>query len=143
MDFKHILELIDRIEASNITNFELTEKEFQLKLGKDSHVTSVKEEPLRQKEAVDPVPAEKKTENVLKGNLVTAPIVGTFYRSSSPETEPFVQVGQTIQEGDVVCIIEAMKLFNEVQSDFSGVVKKILVQDGDLLEYGQPIMIIE
>ncbi len=143
MDFKHILELIDRIEASNITNFELTEKEFQLKLGKDSHVTSVKEEPLRQKEAVDPVSAEKKTENVLKGNLVTAPIVGTFYRSSSPETEPFVQVGQTIQEGDVVCIIEAMKLFNEVQSDFSGVVKKILVQDGDLLEYGQPIMIIE
>ena len=86
---------------------------------------------------------EEKQESALKGNIVTAPIVGTFYQSSSPEKEPFVKVGQTIQEGDVVCIIEAMKLFNEVQSDYSGVVKKILVQDGDLMEYGQPIMIIE
>lgn len=142
MEFKHVLELIEKIENSSITNLELTEKEFTLKLGKGSVVSSVKPDSVPQNVPAATVPEEKK-EPVLKGNIVTAPIVGTFYQSSSPDKEPFVKVGQTVQEGDVVCIIEAMKLFNEVQSDYSGVVKKILVQDGDLMEYGQPIMIIE
>lgn len=142
MEFKHVLELIEKIENSSITNLELTEKEFTLKLGKGSAVSSVKPDSVPQNVPATAMPEEKK-EPVLKGNIVTAPIVGTFYQSSSPDKEPFVKVGQTVQEGDIVCIIEAMKLFNEVQSDYSGVVKKILVQDGDLMEYGQPIMIIE
>ena len=143
MEFKHILELIEKMENSSITNLELTEKEFTLKLEKGDVTSSVKPDSISQNRSLNAARKEEKQESALKGNIVTAPIVGTFYQSSSPEKEPFVKVGQTIQEGDVVCIIEAMKLFNEVQSDYSGVVKKILAQDGDLMEYGQPIMIIE
>lgn len=143
MEFKHVLELIEKMENSSITNLELTEKEFTLKLEKGDVTSSVKPDSISQNSSLNAARQEEKQESALKGNIVTAPIVGTFYQSSSPEKEPFVKVGQTIQEGDVVCIIEAMKLFNEVQSDYSGVVKKILAQDGDLMEYGQPIMIIE
>ena len=143
MEFKHVLDLIDKMENSSITNLELTEKEFTLKLEKGGVTSSVKTDSISQNSSLNAARQEEKQESALKGNIVTAPIVGTFYQSSSPDKEPFVKVGQTIQEGDVVCIIEAMKLFNEVQSDYSGVVKKILVQDGDLMEYGQPIMIIE
>ena len=143
MEFKHILELIEKMENSSNTNLELTEQEFTLKLEKGDVPSSVKPDSISQNSSLNAARQEEKQESALKGNIVTAPIVGTFYQSSSPEKEPFVKVGQTIQEGDVVCIIEAMKLFNEVQSDYSGVVKKILAQDGDLMEYGQPIMIIE
>lgn len=142
MEFKHVLELIEKIENSNITALELTEKEFTLKLEKNQSQGNVESLPQNNAPAAAPMQEEKIVPE-LKGNIVTAPIVGTFYQSSSPEKEPFARVGQTVQKGDVLCIVEAMKLFNEVQSDYSGTVKKILVKDGDLLEFGQPIMIIE
>lgn len=77
------------------------------------------------------------------GNLIKSPIVGTYYASPSPDKPPFVKVGDTVKKGDVIMIIESMKLMNEVQSDFSGTVKKILVNNGDAVEFDQPIMIIE
>ena len=82
-------------------------------------------------------------ETALSGNVVKAPIVGTFYAAPSPDKDPFVKVGQQVKKGDVIMIIESMKLMNEVQSEFDGVVKEILIQDATPVEFDQPIMIIE
>ncbi len=82
-------------------------------------------------------------EEAVDGNVVKSPIVGTFYAAPSPEKPPFVKVGDTVKKGDVIMIIESMKLMNEVRSDFDGVVEKILVSDGQAVEYDQPIMIIK
>lgn len=79
----------------------------------------------------------------VKGNIVKSPIVGTFYSSPSPDKAPFVRVGDTVKKGDVIMIIESMKLMNEVQSDFDGTVKEILVENGQAVEFDQPIMVIE
>lgn len=87
-------------------------------------------------------PSENKT-SAVSGNVVKAPIVGTFYSASSPDDAPFVTVGKSVKKGDVIFIIESMKVMSEVNSDFDGVVKEILVKNGDALEYDQPVMIIE
>ncbi len=76
-------------------------------------------------------------------NAVASPMVGTFYRASSPESKPFIEVGDTINEGDAICIIEAMKLMNEIVADRSGTVKEILVGNGEVVEFGQPLIIVE
>ena len=81
-------------------------------------------------------------ETAPEGQLVKAPMVGTFYRSPSPDAKPFVDVGQTVKQGDTVCIIEAMKLMNEIEADVAGVVKAILVENGQPVEYGQPLFIL-
>lgn len=86
-------------------------------------------------------PAPAKEEN--SGNIVKAPIVGTYYRSPSPDKPPFVKIGDKVKKGDVIMIIESMKLMNEVQSEFDGIVERILVADGQAVEYDQPIMIIK
>lgn len=91
---------------------------------------------------VQTVPAENKPEAV-SGNIVKSPIVGTFYAAPSPDKPAFVKVGDKVKKGDVIMIIESMKLMNEIQSDFDGVVDKILVSDGQAVEYDQPIMIIK
>jgi len=89
-----------------------------------------------------PSPAEPK-EEVKRGKPLTSPMVGTFYKSPSPDAKPFVEVGQTVTQGDVVCIVEAMKLMNEIESEFSGKVVEICVQDGQPVEFGQVLMYIE
>ena len=88
-------------------------------------------------------PAEAKAEAAPKGKAVTSPMVGTFYSAPSPDAEPFVEVGKTIAEGDVVCIIEAMKLMNEIKSEHSGKVTQICVKNGDPIEFGQVLMYVE
>ena len=93
-------------------------------------------------ETVDTLPKPSKEEQVT-GNIVKAPMVGTFYSKPSPDAQPYVEVGKEIKKGDTLCIIEAMKLMNEIESDYSGVVKKILVNDGDPIEYGTELFIIE
>lgn len=87
--------------------------------------------------------AENKTADTISGNIVKSPIVGTFYATPSPDKPAFVKVGDKVKKGDVIMIIESMKLMNEIQSDFDGVVEKILVSDGQAVEYDQPIMIIK
>lgn len=91
--------------------------------------------------AAETAPAANTDE--IRGNVVKAPIVGTFYASPSPDKDPFVKVGDTVKKGDVIMIIESMKLMNEVQSDFNGTVKEILVENGQAVEFDQPVMIIE
>lgn len=90
----------------------------------------------------NPAPAASKTE-VKKGQPVTSPMVGTFYKAPSPDAKPFVEVGQTVSKGDVVCIVEAMKLMNEIESEVSGKVVEICVEDGQPVEFGQVLMYIE
>lgn len=90
-----------------------------------------------------PAPAPKAEEPAVKGVEVKAPIVGTFYRAPSPDAEPFVKEGDTVKKGQVLCIIEAMKLMNEIESEVAGVVRKILVNNGEPVEYGQVLFIIE
>ncbi|MDE5833888.1 MAG: acetyl-CoA carboxylase biotin carboxyl carrier protein [Ruminococcus sp.] len=87
--------------------------------------------------------AEDKSADTVSGNIVKSPIVGTFYAAPSPDKPAFVKVGDKVKKGDVIMIIESMKLMNEIQSDFDGVVEKILVSDGQAVEYDQPIMIIK
>ena len=87
-------------------------------------------------------PAAEQKE-VKKGKPLTSPMVGTFYSAPSPDAEPFVKVGQTVKEGDVVCIVEAMKLMNEIESEFSGKITEICVQDGQPVEFGQVLMYVE
>ena len=81
-------------------------------------------------------------EQECEGNLVKSPMVGTFYSKPSPESEPYVQIGQKVKKGDVLCIIEAMKLMNEIESEFDGEVKEILLKDGEAVEYGKPLFVI-
>ncbi|RIH88533.1 acetyl-CoA carboxylase biotin carboxyl carrier protein [Calidithermus roseus] len=90
-----------------------------------------------------PAPEPKPEEPAVKGVEIKAPIVGTFYRAPSPDAEPFVKEGDTVKKGQVLCIIEAMKLMNEIESDVSGIVRKILVSNGEPVEYGQVLFIIE
>jgi len=101
-------------------------------------ITPVTQTAVMQKQT-ESAPNEKK----LSGNIVKAPLVGTFYAAPSPDKPPFVKVGQQVKKGDVIMIIESMKLMNEVQSDFDGTVAEILVQNGEAVEYDQPIMIIK
>ena len=86
---------------------------------------------------------EESTENIVDGNIVKAPMVGTFYAKSSPESEPYVKVGQNVKKGDVLCIVEAMKLMNEIESEFDGEIVEILVKDGETEENGEPLFIIK
>ena len=93
--------------------------------------------------AVHPESAVSESRETVEGNVVKSPIVGTFYQAPSPDKPPFVKVGDTVKKGDVIMIIESMKLMNEVQSEFDGVVERILVTDGQAVEFDQPIMIIK
>ncbi|MBQ7990868.1 MAG: acetyl-CoA carboxylase biotin carboxyl carrier protein [Oscillospiraceae bacterium] len=94
-------------------------------------------------EPSSPSPASARSEAIAKGNVIKSPIVGTFYSSPAPGKPPFVSIGDKVKKGDVVMIIESMKLMNEVKSDYSGIVRQILVRSGDTVEYDQPIMVIE
>lgn len=141
--------LMSTFASSGLTSFTLKDDDFELSLGaekKDAPVymmappAAVSAAP---SDAVVPAqPASAPAEPAPSGNVVKSPIVGTFYAAASPEKPPYVTVGKTVAEGDVLFIIESMKLMNEVTSEFSGTVEKILVENGQPVEYGQPIMVI-
>lgn len=103
--------------------------------------------PVNMTNVMPAIPAPEKpcepADDAPKGNIVKSPVVGTFYSSPAPDKAPFVEIGSTVKKGDVIMIIESMKLMNEIQSEFDGVVKKIMVKSGDAVEYDQPVMIIE
>ena len=135
MDLRKLKKLIDLVQESGIAELEITEGEERVRIARGGVVTSVQPAVAM---AAPPPAAEPKQE----GHVVKAPMVGTFYRSSSPDAKPFVEAGQAIKQGETICIIEAMKLMNEIEADFTGVVKTILVENGQPVEYGQPLFII-
>ena len=150
MDLRKLKTLIDLVEASGISELELTEGEEKVRISR----TLVQSSPqmVQYTTAPQPQPAPVITSSpvvepiaepaVIQGHIVKSPMVGTFYRSSSPDASPFVEVGATVALGDTLCIIEAMKLLNEIESDHAGIIKKILVENGQPVEYGEPLFVI-
>jgi acetyl-CoA carboxylase biotin carboxyl carrier protein len=149
MDLRKLKKLIDLVEESGISELELTEGEEKVRI---SRALMPNQMPMAQYMAAPqvmshavPMPTTAVTPLAAtepEGHIVKSPMVGTFYRSSSPEAKPFIDVGSTVAVGDNLCIIEAMKLLNEIQCDFAGVVKKILVENGQPVEYGEPLFVI-
>jgi acetyl-CoA carboxylase biotin carboxyl carrier protein len=152
MDLRKLKKLIDLVQESGIAELEITEGEEKVKIVKGG-VVSVHPGVAMAAPAVAAAPpvahAPQPTAAVvadaapaIEGHVVKAPMVGTFYRSPSPDAKAFVEVGQAVKEGDVICIIEAMKLMNEIDADAAGTVKAILVENGQPVEYGQPLFIL-
>jgi acetyl-CoA carboxylase biotin carboxyl carrier protein len=149
MDLRKLKKLIDLVQESGIAELEITEGEEKVRIVKGGAVSLSGAAPAAAPAAPPPAapaaaPAAPASgpEAGQDGHVVKAPMVGTFYRSPSPDAKPFVEVGHTIKEGQTICIIEAMKLMNEIEADASGVVKAILVENGQPVEYGQPLFIL-
>jgi acetyl-CoA carboxylase biotin carboxyl carrier protein len=151
MDLRKLKTLIDLVAESGIAELEITEGEGKVRIVKFSQaVQPVSYAPAPQQYAPAPAGAEAVAAAVpvapvpaaVVGHTVKAPMVGTFYRAPNPNSPSFVEVGQTVKEGEPLCIIEAMKLLNEIEADKSGVIKEILVQNGEPVEYGQPLFVI-
>lgn len=147
MDLRKLKTLIDLVAESGIAELEITEGEGKVRIVKFSQtlqpVAAVVPEaaPAVVAAAAAAAPAAPAAP-VIQGHVVKAPMVGTFYRAPNPGAAPFVDVGQTVKEGEALCIIEAMKLLNEIEADKSGVIKEILVENGEPVEYGQPLFVI-
>ncbi len=146
MDLRKLKKLIDLVEASGIAELEITEGEEKVRISR----TSVANTPANvtvTPTAAPPIAAaplgngEPETAQA-EGHVLKSPMVGTFYRASTPDARAFVEVGQTVAEGETVCIIEAMKLLNEIEADRAGVIKAILVENGQPVEYGHALMVI-
>jgi len=148
MDLRKLKKLIDLVEESGISELELTEGEEKVRISRalmpsSAPVMQYMQAPQAVSHAA-PVPtAAAPVVAEVEGQSVKSPMVGTFYRSSSPDSKPFVDVGTKVAVGDTLCIIEAMKLLNEIESDVAGVVTKILLENGQPVEYGEPLFIIE
>jgi acetyl-CoA carboxylase biotin carboxyl carrier protein len=148
MDLRKLKKLIDLVQESGIAELEITEGEEKVKIVKGGVVTQIQAAapaPLAlPAPAVQPASAggAPAADAAPEGHVVKAPMVGTFYRSPSPDAKAFVELGQAVKEGDTICIIEAMKLMNEIEADASGTVKAILVENGQPVEYGQPLFIL-
>jgi acetyl-CoA carboxylase biotin carboxyl carrier protein len=149
MDLRKLKKLIDLVQESGIAELEITEGEEKVKIVKGGVVSltttaapSAAPPPAAAAEAKAAAAPAAEPLAGQEGHVVKAPMVGTFYRSPSPDAKPFVEVGQPVKEGDTICIIEAMKLMNEIEADASGVVKAILVENGQPVEYGQPLFIL-
>jgi acetyl-CoA carboxylase biotin carboxyl carrier protein len=144
MDIRKIKKLIEMLQDSDLKEIEVSQGDESVRISRDNRPQTA--EPIIQKqvvhEASNIVSQEEIPQEEVKGNKVTSPIVGTFYRKPSPDKDPFIKVGDEVQEGDILCIIEAMKMMNEIKSDFSGKVVSIDVEDGQPVEYGQHIITI-
>ncbi len=152
MDIRKVKKLIELLEESKISEIEIHEGEESVRISRQT--TGVPPQTVMQvpatpgelvtksaPQAVDVAAETPATEDA--GHTMKSPMVGTFYTSASPDSAPFVEIGQMVTEGDVVCIIEAMKIMNQIEADASGVIKKRLVENGEPVEYGQPLFVIE
>ena len=154
MDLRKLKTLIDLVSDSNVSELEITEAEGKVRIVKSgpaavTHYAPAPQYPQAAPVAAPAVAAETApaaapaAEPAAVGHTVKSPMVGTFYRSSSPGAKAFVEIGSTVKEGETVCIIEAMKILNEIEADKSGTVTRILCENGQAVEYGQPLFIIE
>ena len=151
MDLRKIKTLIDLVQQSGIAELEITEGEEKVRISRTGMPGTFVPQPMAASNIVlppdvggaAPSPSAAAGPPQPTGHTLKSPMVGTFYRSPSPGSPSFVEVGQTVTKGQTLCIIEAMKLLNEIESDAAGVVKAILVENGQPVEYGQPLFIIE
>jgi acetyl-CoA carboxylase biotin carboxyl carrier protein len=152
MDIRKVKKLIDLLDTSSVDEIEIHEGEESVRISRHRPPAMTMAAPVAAMAIPAPVaeipvssdaPAGGLVEERLPaGHIVTSPMVGTFYQASSPGTKPFVAVGQRVQMGDTVCIIEAMKILNQIEADHSGVIGAILVENGQPVEYGQPLFVI-
>ena len=157
MDLRKLKTLIDLVSESNVSELEITEAEGKVRIVKSSGAPMVMASPVMAAPAVvaapvasvaaapvaAAVPAEAAPAAEMAGHIVKSPMVGTFYRAASPGAKPFIEVGSVVKEGDTICIIEAMKILNEIEADKSGTVVQILAENGQAVEYGHPLVVIE
>jgi acetyl-CoA carboxylase biotin carboxyl carrier protein len=154
MDLRKLKTLIDLVAESDIAELEVTEGESKVRIVKSSampqnqvvmmpsHGAPAQFAPAAPSAAPVAAPAAAPVAAEPTGHIVKSPMVGTFYRSSAPGSAPFIEVGSTVKEGDTLCIIEAMKLLNEIDADKSGTITQILVENGQPVEFGQPLFVI-
>ena len=152
MDLRKLKTLIDLVSDSNISELEITEADGKVRIVKAdprAAVAYAPAAPLAAPLAAAPAPVAAAAEAaapvvaVETGHVVKSPMVGTFYRASSPGAKPIAEVGQTVKEGEAICIIEAMKIMNEIEADKSGTITKVMAENGQPVEFGQPLFIIE
>lgn len=154
IDIQKISKLIKIVSESDISELEMVEGEEQIRITRNAPqivaappVATYTPAPMAAPQAIAAAPVSESpapaTEAPVSGHQMKSPMVGTFYRAANPESPAFVEEGSTVKEGDTVCIIEAMKMMNQIGADKSGVIKKILVQNGDTVEFDQPLFIIE
>ncbi len=150
MDLRKLKTLIDLVSDSNVSELEITEAEGKVRIVKgggamtQAYAAPAQPAPAQVANAHSPLVAEVPVAPVVVANhVVKSPMVGTFYRSASPGAKPYVEVGDTIKQGETICIIEAMKILNEIEADKTGIVSRILSQNGEAVEYGQPLFEIE
>ena len=154
MEFENLLTLIKTVSESELTSFTMKDGDLKISMGKEKQVV-VEQTGMQVMPAVagnaDTVSTgsdsfngkqEQQEECQPEGKIVKAPLVGTFYAASAPDAEAFVSVGDTVKKGQILGIIEAMKLMNEIESEYDGVVKEILIENGQMAEYGQPLFVI-
>ncbi len=156
MDIRKVKKLIELLEESDVAEIEIHEGEESVRISRQSSIPTTVAIPNIAPQAVATTPPLTATGTLaapaaepqavaeeIQGHSVNSPMVGTFYRSPSPGSKPFVEEGQTVAAGDTLCIIEAMKILNQIESDKSGIVKKILVENGQPVEYNEPLFIID
>jgi acetyl-CoA carboxylase biotin carboxyl carrier protein len=154
MDLKLIKNILELISESDVNEVSLEEGDFKIKVKKQGDVQQVSySQPVPQAPAQPAAPqpqqaaqadaSEAKTADQPEGDTLKSPIVGTFYTSPSPDADPFVKVGDHISKGETLCIVEAMKIMNEIEAEFSGTIQKVLVEDGQPVEFDQPLFIIK
>jgi acetyl-CoA carboxylase biotin carboxyl carrier protein len=144
MDLRKIKKLMELLEESGISEIEVKEGEESVKLSRISQSQA----PVVQQPVADVTPAtapliDTKEKDVIDGETINSPMVGTFYRAASPDSKVFVEKGQKINKGDTVCILEAMKMMNQVTAESSGTIVDILVDDGEPVEFGQPLFVVK
>lgn len=152
MDLRKLKTLIDLVSESNVSELEITEAEGKVRIVKSAPAAAVAQVVAAAPVAAVAAPVVQAVADAASaaaaapapaGHTVKSPMVGTFYRASSPGAKPFAEIGQAIKEGETICIVEAMKILNEIEADKSGTVTRILGENGQAVEYGQPLFVIE
>lgn len=148
MDIRKVKKLIELLEASGIDEIEIAEGEESIRISRHAKNVSAPQyaapqyAPPAAISAPAPAEAPVAVENVPTGHIVRSPMVGTYYAASSPSSPNFIEIGKTVKQGDVICIIEAMKMMNQIEADKSGTIEAILVENGEPVEYDQPLITI-
>jgi|TARA_B100000497_G_scaffold8100_1_gene8468 acetyl-CoA carboxylase biotin carboxyl carrier protein len=144
MDIRKIKKLIEMLQESDLKEIEVSQGDESVRILRDRFVQTNGNKIIQQPEvfSAESEIQQKIETSKAEGNVITSPIVGTFYRKPSPDKDPFIRVGDTVEKGDVLCIIEAMKMMNEIKSDFSGKIVSIDLEDGEPVEFGQSIITI-
>lgn len=146
MDIRKIKKLIEMLEESNLGEIEIKEGEESIRIARDGRITAPMGQPMYAPQAPAPAPAAAPVAAapaLPAGHILTSPMVGTFYRSPSPSAASFVEIGSAVKVGDTLCIIEAMKILNTIESDKAGTIKAIFKENGQPVEFGEPLFVIE